>query len=63
MDHIVKIFKKVLKNSKIKPRDFYMTLRRILTGKDEGPELVNIIPILGKEVFMRRLERALGGGT
>ncbi|PLV56334.1 glutamate--tRNA ligase [Thermotoga sp. SG1] len=63
MDRIVKIFKKVLKNSKIKPRDFYMTLRRILTGKDEGPELVNIIPILGKEVFMRRLERALGGGT
>ena len=63
MEHIVKILKKVLKGSKIRPRDFYMTLRRILTGKDEGPELVNIIPILGKEAFMRRLERTLGGGT
>ncbi|PLV60004.1 glutamate--tRNA ligase [Thermotoga sp. KOL6] len=61
MNEIVKVFKKVMKQSDVKPKEFYMTLRRILTGKDEGPELVNVIPLLGKNVFMRRLEKALGG--
>ncbi|AIY87010.1 MULTISPECIES: glutamate--tRNA ligase [unclassified Thermotoga] len=61
MEEITPVFKKVLKQHGVKPKEFYMTLRRVLTGREEGPELVNIIPLLGKEIFLRRIERSLGG--
>lgn len=48
-------FKVTLKVSKLKGRDFYMTLRQILTGRTEGPELVDVLDVLGKDETLARL--------
>lgn len=50
-------FKTAMKNAKLKSKDFYMTLRLILTGKSEGPELIDILEILGKEEVLERINR------
>ena len=31
-----------------------MPLRIILTGKDKGPELKNFLPLLDKEILLRK---------
>ncbi|HIP92477.1 MAG TPA: glutamate--tRNA ligase, partial [Thermotoga sp.] len=58
-NNIVEAFKKTVKEMKIKAKDFYMTLRIILTGREEGPELVRLVPALGKEKVIRRLKKSL----
>ncbi|QTA37863.1 glutamate--tRNA ligase [Thermosipho ferrireducens] len=54
---IYSIFKKVLKGSKVKGKEFYMALRKALTGREEGPELIDIVYLLGKDKIIRRLKR------
>ncbi|MFN3328586.1 MAG: hypothetical protein ACK40U_07020, partial [Fervidobacterium pennivorans] len=44
---------------KLKGKEFYMTLRLILTGKHEGPELIDILEILGKEEVIARIQNYL----
>lgn len=58
-NNIVEAFKKTVKDMKIKAKDFYMTLRIILTGREEGPELVRLVPALGKEKVIKRLKKSL----
>lgn len=48
-------FKIAMKGAKLKGKDFYMTLRLILTGKSEGPELIDILEILGKDEVLKRI--------
>jgi len=52
---ILRIFRKTLKNYKINKKDFYMNLRIILTGKNEGPELLDIIYLFGKDKVIEKL--------
>lgn len=57
-EEISKTFmKKIQKASGIKGKDLYMPVRAKLTGKVHGPELSNILEILGKEEILRRLNK------
>lgn len=47
--------KKVQKASGFKGKDLYMPVRALLTGQVHGPELSNILEILGKDEILRRL--------
>lgn len=47
--------KKVQKASGFKGKDLYMPVRALLTGQVHGPELSNILEILGKGEILRRL--------
>ena len=38
-----------------KGKDLFMPLRLALTGKDKGPELKYLIPLLGKKKILRKL--------
>ena len=61
IENILEATKKVLKESKVKGKEFYHPLREILTGKDSGPDLVNLIYLLGRENVVSRLKRFLEG--
>lgn len=61
LERLSEVFKALLKKHVVKPKDFYPTLRRVLTGRNEGPELVSIISLLGRERFVERLARAIEG--
>jgi glutamyl-tRNA synthetase len=37
-------------------KHLYMPIRQALTGMDHGPELANLIPLIGKEEILKRLE-------
>jgi len=58
-ENIYAAFRNVMKGAKLKGKDFYMTLRLILTGKHEGPELIDILEVLGKEEVLARIENFL----
>jgi len=58
-ENVYASFKTAMKNAKLKGKDFYMTLRLILTGKNEGPELIDILEILGKEEVIARIQNYL----
>ena len=45
-----------LKNNYINKKEFYFFLRNLLTGRDKGPELPQIIYLLNKEEVIKRLE-------
>jgi glutamyl-tRNA synthetase len=59
LSSIDKIFKEAISISGLKGRKFYHPVRVAITGYDSGPELVELIPILGKEKCIERLESAL----
>ena len=59
LNSIDNIFKEAIRISGIKGRRFYHPIRIALTGYDSGPELVEFIPVLGKDKCMERLEKAL----
>lgn len=52
------IFKEIQNSTGIKGKSLYMPVRVALTGQVHGPELVEIIKILGKERLIRRLSRS-----
>jgi nondiscriminating glutamyl-tRNA synthetase len=58
-ENVYASFKTAMKNAKLKGKDFYMTLRLILTGKHKGPELIDILEILGKEEVIARIQNYL----
>ena len=35
------------------------SLRRVLTGRDHGPDMAALLPLIGREEAMRRLAAAL----
>ncbi len=56
-------FKQFIKNvgsaTKAKGKDLYLPLRLALTGQEEGLELVQLAPFLGKEMCLKRIRLAL----
>ncbi|MBO8160829.1 MAG: glutamate--tRNA ligase [Thermosipho sp. (in: Bacteria)] len=57
---IYQAFKNAMKGSKVKGKDFYMNLRIVLTGREEGPELIDVVYLLGKEKIINRIKKHLG---
>lgn len=51
------IMKKIQKATGVKGKNLFMPVRAVLTGNVHGPELVNIIQILGKEGLEKRLHQ------
>lgn len=60
VDNVKKILKSTSKELKIGGRKVFMPLRVALTGKTQGPELHDIIPVLGKEKVLQRLSQTTG---
>jgi glutamyl-tRNA synthetase len=48
-----------LQEKGLKPREIFMPLRLLLTGRSSGPALTHVFAILGKEESMRRLREGL----
>lgn len=57
---VKKILKETSKELKLGGRKVFMPLRVALTGQTHGPELHDIIPILGKEKILGRLMQTTG---
>lgn len=55
MDDVKEIFTRAQEETGIKGKDFYMPIRLVLTGMSEGPELLDVIPLIGKEKILKRL--------
>ena len=53
------ILKAITKELKVGGKKVYMPVRIALTGKMHGPELINIIPILGKERSLSRIAASM----
>ena len=51
------VFKQIQNETGIKGKNLYMPIRVALTGQVHGPELVEIISIIGREKLIKRLER------
>lgn len=54
-ENIKEIFSKAQKLSGITGKKFYTPIRLALTGMNEGPELLDVIPLIGKEKILERL--------
>ncbi len=54
------MLKEVSKETKQKGRKVFMPIRIAITGKMHGPELHSIIPALGKENVLKRIEKIVG---
>lgn len=50
------LMKKIQKKTGIKGKNLYMPVRAALTGNLHGPELVNIIYVLGKQNILKRIQ-------
>lgn len=57
------VFKEIQNETGIKGKNLYMPIRVALTGQVHGPELVEIILILGKKRLLKRLERYQSQGN
>jgi nondiscriminating glutamyl-tRNA synthetase len=62
-DEVKQLFKKVQKSTGIKGKDLYMPVRVAVTGQVHGPELVNIISILGPSACNKRIKKTFGSLT
>lgn len=56
---IYELFKQVGKRVKVNSKKFYHMLRVVLTGEEDGPELVNVIHLIGRNQMLKRLERVV----
>ncbi len=50
---------KIKEDTGIKGKNLFMPLRAALTGRTQGPETYFLIPVIGKERTIKRLERVL----
>lgn len=53
------LFKKIQKTLKLGGKSVFMPIRVALTGNQHGPELVEIIPLLGRERTEARIKKSL----
>ncbi|MBP2025878.1 glutamate--tRNA ligase [Peptoniphilus stercorisuis] len=58
MDFASGVMKKIQKATGIKGKNLYMPVRAAISGNVHGPELKNIICLLGKEEILKRLDEA-----
>jgi len=49
----------IKKDTGIKGKNLFMPIRACLTGRTKGPETYHLIPVIGKERTLKRLERVL----
>lgn len=56
IDTVKAMIKAVMKETKLKGKFVYMPIRIALTGQMHGPELPNIVVLLGKETCIERLD-------
>lgn len=56
---IVELIRSVVKGRKLNAKEFYTTLRYLLTGKNEGPELVDVVYLLGTKETAARIRTGL----
>ncbi|KKM12737.1 glutamyl-tRNA synthetase [Clostridiales bacterium PH28_bin88] len=59
-DGVKALLKSITKELKIGGRQVFMPVRAAVTGQVHGPELHDIIPILGRERVLNRVNAALG---
>ncbi|NLI89235.1 MAG: glutamate--tRNA ligase [Epulopiscium sp.] len=59
LDFAKTVFKKVQKDTGVKGKNLFMTVRVALTGQCQGPEMPDIIQILGKEGIIKRIDTAI----
>lgn len=59
-DFASSVMKKIQKKTGIKGKKLYMPTRAALTGNVHGPELSNIMVLLGKEKMLDRIHQVLG---
>ena len=55
-ENYVKIFKKIMKQTKIKGKNLFMPVRAIITGKTTGPDLQQTLILIGKEKILKRIK-------
>lgn len=58
-EYVKDLLKKLQKETNVKGKEFFMPIRVAITGEDHGPELVKIIPLLGKDKVINRLKKAI----
>ena len=58
-DNFDKVFKDLKKRVKYKGKELYLPVRMAITGQEHGPELKQVVVLLGKNNCIKRLERAL----
>ncbi len=56
---VQQLFQSVLQQTKTKPRPFYKMLRKLITGTEDGPELVNVVHLLGRNEMIKRIKRVV----
>lgn len=57
--NIQAVLKSITKELKVGGKKVYMPVRVALTGRMHGPELINIIPIIGKERTLMRIKATM----
>ncbi len=58
-DSVKGVFKAVQKGNKLKGQQVYMPFRVALTGNQHGPELAEMIPLLGADRVEKRIMKSL----
>ena len=58
MEFATSVMKKIQKSTGVKGKDLFMPIRAAISGNIHGPELKNIIYLLGKENLIKRLDAA-----
>jgi len=58
-DDFPQIVSELKKRTGLKGKKLFAPIRAALTGRIEGPELKNILPLLGKGVILERLAQVL----
>ena len=58
---VTDIFKQVQNQTGQKGKKFFAPVRLALTGRPHGPELTKIIPVINKDLILKRIQRWIGG--
>ena len=58
-DDVKKIFKTISKETGLKGKKVFMPIRIAVTGQMHGPDLHYIIPVLGRELVAKRLQKTV----
>ena len=58
-----KLLSEIRANSKLKPKVFFQLMRTVMVGKTNGPDVSEILSILGKEETIRRISLILNART
>ncbi len=58
-DTIISVLKDVVKKASPDRRAFYTSLRRVITGRKDGPEMIDVVYLMGRTKVMERLSRAI----